>query len=137
MNSIENAPSVETSATPASKPVVVNPPEKPAKAKPPVLKVAGNTIDLDELHKVLNAVNSEIGRAIKVAEASGHITLAKDCSGGGRAVVSVANVRKLHSLNLLHTDKAKSKAILDRVVGLNHLVDGLALLGLAKRTVIS
>lgn len=99
----------------------------------PVLKVCGNVVPIEALQTAISAAMSEAGRARSEAQKLGLGRIAKDVSGHGTLIPTVSVLNDLSKLQYFGADKVKAKAKSDRIKGLNMLVDGLAMLGLAIR----
>jgi hypothetical protein len=102
---------------------------------PPVqyLALPGNKIALETINARLHKAACNAGRMSSEAKRLGIGRIAKDMSGGGTLIPTLACLSDLESLGKLGDTKADIKARKDEIRALNMIVDGFALLGLAKR----
>jgi len=112
-------------------------PESAVKAPVMELRICKNIIPLDRLQKAINDAQALAGNARKEAQELGLGRLAKDVSGGGTLIPApavIGDLLKLGHFGGLDKDEiADTRAKADFVKGLNMVVDGLALLRLARR----
>lgn len=140
-NIIESAESAPvTEAVKPAKPArgasqTIEPSESPSATpnEEALLKVCGNIIPLERLNKRLADARSNAGRLSATARNKGLGRIAKDMSGGGTLIPTLAVLSDLESLGLLGDTKQSIASAKNEIRGLNMIVDGLALLGLAKR----
>lgn len=97
------------------------------------INILGNTIIVDELLKVINDAKSTAGRASKDAKTLGLGSVAKDISGRGIILPGMSVLSLLAKHGKVGDTPERQKAAIAQIKGLNLLIDGLALLGLAKR----
>jgi hypothetical protein len=103
--------------------------------QPIKFEILGNTVYLDDLRKAIADARSQAGRVNKMALEMNLGTLKKNIIGGGDILPTLASLSQLAKAGRVHDNKEKAKAIVDQIKGLNLLIDGLSLLGLASRKI--
>lgn len=104
-----------------------------------VLKIGKSEISLEILNRAIHAAQCAAGRIASKARETGHGRLIKDMTGGGTLIPTLAVLKDMQAAGLLgETNSKEGKQLvqgqIDQVRGLNLIVDGLALLGIHKRS---
>lgn len=103
------------------------------KISSPILTICKNKIPFEVLQKRILDAGSRAGRLSDEARKAGLGRIAKDMSGGGTLIPTLAVLSDMEALNLLGSTKAEAQAAKLQVISLNRIIDGLIGLGLAKR----
>lgn len=114
----------------------VETPQAPVEVLPPVIQsliLPGNRIALQAVNDRLHKAACNAGRMSGIAKQLGIGRVAKDMSGGGTLIPTLACLSDLESLGKLGDTKERIKSAKDEIRALNMIMDGFALLGLAKR----
>jgi len=108
------------------------------------MTILGNVIPFHEKHGLIHAVKnaaSDAGRLEKLAFELGYVAktgdgkkkLVKTVRGTGNSFVDITALRKMAKDGKIAGKSEKVKARLDAIQGMNLILDGLCLMGLAER----